>query len=128
MGGDRLHQDASDDRRDDIGGKRERQYAEQGRENHSTGDLLFVIVELHGEDRADRSARAGFKQQHNLRGHAEADMQEAVDQQAYGRDQEEANADDGGDSSVPDHFRKIGACENHAGDHHAKRGIQPTDV
>ena len=113
---------------DDKGGERQGQDTEQGGQDDGTGDLLFIIVELHGKNRTDGGARAGFEQQDDLGGHAEADMQEAVDQQTHGRNQEEANADDCCDGAVPDHLRKIRACQNHTGDHHADRGIQPADL
>ena len=113
---------------DDKGGERQCQDTEQGGQDDGTGDLLFIIVELHGENRTDGGARAGFEQQDDLGGHAEADMQEAVDQQTHGRNQEEANADDRCDGAVPNHLRKIRACENHTGNHHADRGIQPADL
>ena len=68
---------------DDKGGDRQCQDTEQGGQDDGTGDLLFIIVELHGENRTDGGARAGFEQQDDLGGHAEADMQEAVDQQTH---------------------------------------------
>lgn len=72
---------------DDKGGDRQGQDTEQGGQNDCTGDLLFIIVELHGENRTDGGARTGFEQQDDLGGHAEADMQEAINQQAYRRNQ-----------------------------------------
>ena len=72
---------------DDKGGDRQGQDTEQGGQDDGTGDLFFIIVELHGENRTDGGARTGFKQQDDLGGHAEADMQEAINQQAYRRNQ-----------------------------------------
>lgn len=113
---------------DDIGHHRQGQNTEHGGQDDGTGDLLFIIVELHGENRTDGGARTGFEQQDDLGGHAEADMQEAINQQAYRRNQYQANADDGENGSVPDHLRKLRACEYHTGDHHTDRSVQPTNL
>lgn len=72
---------------DDKGGDWQGQDTEQGGQDDGTGDLLFIIVELHGENRTDGGARTGFEQQDDLGGHAEADMQKAINQQAYRRNQ-----------------------------------------